>query len=122
MRRHTPDKIYRGEPCSVVAVGCALKIGAREALRSLRSASLHDDGYLSLDGMDRLVRANLAVVRRRKFKRGQRPCLRDFCHGFSGKAVVCLTGHFVYVEGGDYWSFFWNGDDEVISVWEIKMD
>ena len=119
MKRITPDKIYRGKPCSVVAVGCALHNTSREVLKSLTSPLLRSDGYLSLDGMNRLVRANMAVTRRRNFRRGERPCLRDFCHGFDGKAVVCVAGHFVYVEDGDYYSFLWNGDDEVIAVWEV---
>lgn len=120
MKRHTPRNIYRRKPCSVVAVGCALKCTDESALKALKSPLLHSDGYLSLDGMNRLARANLSVKKRLNFKRGQRPILRDFCHGFSGKAIVCVAGHYVYVEGGDYWSFFWNGDDEVISVWEIE--
>lgn len=119
MKRIVPSDIYRGLPCSVVAVGCALKIASRDALRALTSPLLHGDGYLSLDGMNRLVRANMAVKRRRNFRRGERPCLRDFCHGFDGKAVVCVSGHFVYVENGNYYSFFKNGNDEVIAVWEV---
>ena len=119
MKRILPNKIYRGVPCSVVAVGCATGITARDALRGLYSPDLRSDGYLSLHGMNRLVRANLAVLRHMTFRRGARPCLRDFCHAFKGKAVVCVAGHYVYVANGDYWSFFRNGDDEVISVWEL---
>ena len=119
MKRILPDEIYRGVPCSVVSMGCALKITDRNALNALFSKELHSDGYLSLKGMNALVRSKMSVLRRTDFKRGQRPCLRDFCHSFSGKAVVCLLGHFVYVEGGDYHSFFFNGDDPVVAVWEV---
>lgn len=120
MKRIVPGKIYRGLPCSVVALGCALKIGDSEALQRLYSPSIHADGYLSLDGMNRLVRANMGVIRRVNYRRGERPCLRDFCHRFDGKAVVCVAGHFVYVEDGNYYSFFKNGNDEVICVWEVR--
>lgn len=120
MKRIVPDKIYRGLPCSVVAAGCALHLAVRASIRALYSPDLKRDGYLSLDGMNRLIRANMAVVRRVNYKRGQRPCLRDFCHEFSGRAVVCVAGHFVYVENGDYYSFFKNGNDEVISVWILE--
>ena len=120
MKRITPKSIYRGAPCSVVAVGCAIGIAARERLGALYSPSLHSDGYLSLNGMNELIRANTSVVRRVNFKRGQRPVLRDWAHKHIGtKAVVCVSGHFVYFDGRDYHSFFWNGGDEVISVWEI---
>lgn len=120
MKRFVPSEIYRGEPCSVCAMGCALQIRSRAALASLRSARMHADGYLSLDGMNALIRANLRVVRKLYFKRGERVCLRDFCHSFSGKAVVCVAGHYIYVQDGDYWSFFRNGDDQVICVWEVE--
>lgn len=120
MKRIIPDKIYKRRPCSVVAVGCALHIADSRALRGLYSDLLREDGYLSLDGMNRLIRANTSVVRRINYRRGERPCLRDFCHGFDGDAIVCVAGHFVYVTHGDYYSFFWNGSDEVISVWILK--
>lgn len=116
MKRIIPDSKYRRRPCSVVAVGCAMR-ASQEALTALTSPDLKPDGYLSLNGMNALVRANLSVRRRVNYKRGMRPCLRDFCHSFNGRAVVCVTGHYVYVEGGDYYSFFYNGSDEVISVW-----
>ena len=119
MKRIVPDRIYRGLPCSVVAVGCALGIGSSDALRALYSDSMHRDGYLSLNGMNALVRKNMKVIRRTNYRRGERPCLRDFCHGFDGKAIVCVSGHFVYVDNGNYHSFFRNGDDDVIAVWEI---
>lgn len=119
MKRHEPSSIYRGEPCSIVAVGCAMGITSKRELSALTPPSLHSDGYLSLDGMNRFIRANMAVKKRVNFRRGERPCLRDFCHGFPGKAVVCVRGHFVYVEDGDYYSFFRNGNDDVISVWQL---
>lgn len=117
MKRIQPNDNYRDIPCSVVSIGCAM--GLDKPLDSLFSSKLHSDGYLSLDGMDALIRANMGVKKRIKYKRGERPCLRDFCHGFDGNAIVCVSGHFVYVSGGNYYSFFWNGDDEVISVWEL---
>lgn len=119
MKRILPDNIFKGVPCSAVAVGCALKIHDKSAIDALISNDLHSDGYLSLNGMNKLVRAYMSVKRRVNYKRGERPCLRDFCHGYNGRAIVCLLGHFVYVEGGNYYSFFFNGDDPVVSVWYL---
>lgn len=101
-------------------MGCALHITDKSQLNGLFSAQLKDDGYLSLKGMNSLIRAHLPVKKRVDFKRGYRPNLRDFCHGYSGKAVVCVRGHFVYVEKGDYYSYFFNGDDEVVAVWYLE--
>ena len=120
MKRIIPDKIYRGKPCSVVAVGCALHNTSQDALQSLTSPSLRSDGYLSLDGMNRLVRANLDVIRRVNYKRGHRPLLREWAREHRGtKAVICVLGHYIYFDGRDYHSFLWNGVDEVVCVWEV---
>ena len=119
MKRILPNAMYRRKPCSVVAVGCALGASS-DALTALTAPELRSDGYLTLDGMNRLIRAHMAVKRRFKYSRGDRPTLREFCHAFSGRAIVCVTGHYVYVEGGDYYSFFYNGKDEVISAWILE--
>ena len=120
MKRIVPNEIYRELPCSVVAVGCALGIADSETLRGLCSSDLHDDGYLSLRSMNALIRANTGVRKQEYFKRGHRPVLRDFAHEHLGsKAIICLLGHYVYYDGKDYHSFFWNGGDEVVSVWYL---
>lgn len=120
MKRIIPDDIYRGLPCSTVAVGCALGITGTAPLEALVSGSLKADGYLSLKGMNALIRANLAVKRRTDFKQGKRPLLREYAHTHSAPAIICVTGHFLYYDGKDYWSFFYNGGDEVVSVWELN--
>ncbi len=120
MKRVTPSNVYRGVPCSVVAVGCAMGVTARERIRALYSPSLKPNGYLSLGAMDRLVRANLSVTRRVNYKRGQRPILRDWAHENKGiKAILLVASHFIYFDGRDYHSFFWNGGDIITSVWEV---
>lgn len=120
MKRIVPDAIYRGRPCSVVAVGCAAGISSTSGLEGLYSRLLRSDGYLSLRGMDALVRANLAVLRRVDYRRGKRPVLRDWAHAHPGtKAVICVLGHYLYFDGKDYYSFLKNGGDEVVAVWEL---
>ncbi len=120
MKRITPSDIYQGLPCSVVAVGCALNIADISGLAGLVSDDLHDDGYLSLDGCNRLIRANMTVLRTDYFKRGERPALRDWAHEHMGqRTVVCVLGHFLYFDGRDYHSFFWNGGDPVVKVWYL---
>lgn len=123
MKRIIPEKVYEGRPCSVVAVGCALGLTDKAAVEGLRSPALHRDGYLSLKGMDALIRGNLAVKRVEYFRKGERPALRDFAHQHKGsKAIICLMGHFVYYDGRDYHSYFWNGSDPVVQVWYLKEE
>ncbi len=121
MKRITPPDIYRGLPCSAVAVGCAKGVARRSEAQRLCAADLKEDGYLSLKGMNALIRANLAVLKRVNYKRGERPVLRDWAHSHIGqRAIICLLGHFIYFDGRDYHSFFWNGGDEVVSAWILK--
>lgn len=122
MKRIVPNRMFEGVPCSAVAVGCAMGITSKTQISSLISEELTDDGYLSLNGMNKLIRANMAVKKRVNYKRGERPMLKEFAHadGKGKKAIICVAGHFIYFDGRDYHSFFWNGSDPVISVWYIE--
>ena len=124
MKKITPDAIYEGLPCSVVAVGCAKGIARKDDLRALISKDLQEDGYLSLNGMNKLIRANLRVKNRVIYKRGERPMLVEFAHGAGKgkKAIICVLGHYIYFDGKDYYSYFFNGKDQVVSVWYLKEE
>lgn len=122
MKRIIPAECYRGLPCSAVAVGCAMGItnAFTVGVAGLISLDLHADGYLSLDSMNRLIRGHLRVLKRENYRRGERPALRDWAHEHLGaKAIVCVRGHYVYFDGKDYHSFFFNGGDPVISIWYL---
>ena len=120
MKRILPDEVYRRRPCSVVSVGCALGLTDKAEIRKLASDELKKDGYLSLDGMNKLVRSVLPVEKKETFKRGQRPILRELMKDNTRKAVVCLLGHFIYIDADKYYSFFRNGDSPVVCVWWLK--
>ena len=121
MKRITPSDIYAGMPCSMVAVGTAMNLTLGDAVWALKPSELHEDGYLSLDAMNRLIRACMSVSKREYYRRGERPALRDFAHAHLGqRAVICVAGHYIYFDGRDYHSFFWNGGDPVISVWYLE--
>lgn len=128
MERIIPNTVYEGLPCSVVAVGCAMQTVDKavvngllgDALSGSHGPKLQSDGYLSLNGLNGLIRANLSVKRRENFRRGERPTLQDFAHSHRSKrAVVCVYGHYLYFDGRDYHSFFKNGEDPVVSVWYL---
>ena len=61
---------------------------------------------------------NLPIKKRINYKRGERPKLKDL--HLLGKAIVCVYGHFVYLDHEAYWSFFNNEEDEVVSLWVIR--
>lgn len=123
MRRVIPNDIYRGLPCSIVAVGCALGVADLGALAGLQSPDLELDGYLSLKSMNTLIRANLRVKKAESYKRGERPTLGAWAHDHVGdEAIICVHGHFLYFDGYDYYSFFLNGKDPVVKVWYLDRD
>ena len=120
MKQILPAKVYEELPCSMVSVGCALGYATHEQIAGLKSPGLHSDGYLSLDGMNDLLRANMSVKKTAYFKRGQRSSLREFAEENAGrKAVICLLGHFIYFDGENYYSFFKNDCDKVVKVWYL---
>jgi len=119
MKRIEPISIYRGLPCSMVAVGTAK--GETDKSKLKKPTGLKADGYLSLNNMTAYIKENLGAAKKVVFKKGERPVLRDWVHANVGKkAVVCCLGHFVYVDGKDYHSYFWNGGDEVVCAWILK--
>lgn len=108
MIRIVPAPEYEGEPCSIVGIGCATG-------KHLHFTTSHADGYMTLRDMNRIIRDNCKVKKRFDYKRGQRPRLGDL--HLEGRALVCVYGHFIYLEGETYYSFFDNEDDEVVAVW-----
>lgn len=113
MKRVKPSERLRGIPCSMVAVACALGVETPPG-----GMVLSDGQYGSLNNMNTYVRRYLPVKRQTKYRRGERPKLKEL--HLDGKAIVCVLGHFLYLDHETYWSFFRNSDDPVVCVWELK--
>lgn len=126
LNKITPNEIYEGLPCSVVAVGTALGITDKKELNIIMSdANYRNDGYMTLNDMNRFIRSKLRIQKREYFKKNERNVLFGFLHGdtFEGnqrKAIICVLGHYIYVDKLDYYSFFNNEYDKVVCVWWIK--
>lgn len=120
--RKIPGKRYEGLPCSYVATGCAYEDLFKRPFPAPLSDELRGDGYLSLEGANRYIRRYLPVRKKVYFRRSERPLLADMLEGNREKACVCLYGHFVYISGDDYWSFFENEKDPVVCIWYLKED
>ena len=45
----------------------------------------------------------------------------QFLENNKDKCCVCVYGHFIYVDGQDYYSFFENEQDPVVCVWYIRQ-
>lgn len=120
MIQMVPNEKYQCRPCSQVAIGTACEQAGydyylpNELLDSINDS---EDGYLTLRDMNRFVRALLPVKKRINYKRGQRPYLNQVkpC-----KAIVCVLGHYLYMDYNKYYSFFDNEHDEVVTIWVLK--
>ena len=111
MVRRRPGKALQGVPCSIVAVRCAMgdAVGAPD---------LRDDGYATLDEANKYIRAKLKVKKRVYYRRLERPRLKDL--HLDGRAIVCVLGHYLYLDHETYYSFFNNEDDQVVTVWVLE--
>ena len=118
MKRVSPKPELEGIPCSYVAVACAL--GGNPSNAEELFTSLKTDGYASLAVANRFIRSNLKIKKCINYKRGERPMLIDL--HLDGRAVVCVLGHFLYLDHETYYSFFKNEYDDVVSVWIIKEE
>ncbi len=118
--RIVPGKKYAYEPCSYVGVGCAFEDIKHECFNPALPEGLKDDGYLTLDNANRFIRTFLDVKKKVYYKRNERFTLQEFLEQNEEKCCVCVLGHFIYVNGHDYWSFFDNELDKVVAIWFLK--
>lgn len=116
MERRTPEDPsgrLNGMPCLVVAVDLAKGI-----IQSPYGwPELRENGYASLNAANAWIRENFPVKKRKDYRQGRRPKLKDL--HLDGMAIVCVYGHYIFVDHELYWSFFDNDEDEVVAVWEL---
>lgn len=117
--RITPDSKYLNMLCSYVGTGCAYENIMGKPFKAVLPPELRSDGYLSLDAENRFIRRFLPIRKKKYFKRAERFPLRDFLAYNKCKCGVCVYGHFIYVDGSNYWSFFDNENDPVVCIWYI---
>lgn len=110
MKRIEP-RAWDDQPCLIVAVSCALD-------KRPEDNPIYDkSGYATLASANKWIRQHLDVKRRVDYKRGERPKLRELP---ACKAIVCVYGHYLYMNGNTYYSFFENEEDDVVSVWFLQ--
>lgn len=118
--RIKPKEKYRGLPCCYVGTGCAYEDTTNEKFRAKLPNGLKESGWATMQVMNRYFRDNLPVKKKVYYTRAERIKLRDFLEANTERAGVCVLGHFIYVNGKDYWSFFNNLNDDVVCVWYIQ--
>jgi hypothetical protein len=117
--RHLPPKHFQSLPCSIVAITSAKK-DLNIYTETIFPKELREDGYLDLNVMNKLVRANLPVKKKQYFKKTERISLEDFLGINEEKCIVCVYGHYIYVNKANYESFFENEKDKIVCIWFLK--
>ena len=115
-----PNSKYEELPCLYVAVGTAYeKIYQTTFIKSIPD-SVKINGYMTLQNANKFIRENLPVRKYQYYTKKERPLLKDLLIKNDEKCIICVYGHYIYVDGTDYWSFFNNMDDKVVAVWYLK--
>ena len=117
--RITPGDKYKGMPCCYVGTGCAYEDITGARFKATLPEGLGETGWATLQVLNNFVRKNLPIAKKVYYKRSERIKLRGFLKQNKEKAGVCVLGHFIYVNGDKYWSFFNNLNDDVVCVWYI---
>lgn len=114
MLRKNPPAVCDGIPCILAAIGTVKPLSQIEIIPD----SINPTGYTRLDAANRLIRKNLSVKKSIEYRRGNRPKLKEL--HLDGQAIVCVLGHYLYLDRETYYSFFENENDEVIRIWMLK--
>lgn len=118
--RNIPHRKYEGKPCSYVGTGCAFEDIYGVRFGAPLPEGLSETGRATLRQLNSYAREHLPIRKQVYYKRTDRIKLREFLKANTERAVVVVYGHAIYVNGKDYWSFFENMNDDVVSVWYIK--
>lgn len=118
MNRLTPRCDLYDKPCCITAVVCAA--GTDNIVNNLEYLPSRGKGYATLDAANKFIRANLHIKKTTKYRRSERPLLKDL--HLDGKAVVCVRGHYLYLDHENYYSFFDNENDPVVAAWLLHDD
>ena len=116
MLRKSPPAVCDGIPCILAAIGTVKPLSQIEIIPD----SINPTGYTRLDAANRLIRKNLSVKKSIEYRRGNRPKLKEL--HLDGQAIVCVLGHYLYLDRETYHSFFDNENDEVIKKDSINVD
>lgn len=125
MKKCNPYKIFpvnKGQlekfPCSILALGLALMKVGRFPKNDL-GVKVDDRGYCQLRNMDMAIRNHFSVVHYQYIRPEKRKKLGEYIT-FPGLYIVCVKGHYIFIQDKDYYSFFNNLDDEVVAYWKLE--
>ena len=118
--RLNPAPKYHDFPCSYVGTGSAYEDIHHTSFFGVLPDGLKENGYLPLKELNTYIRKYLPVKKKLYFNKKSRISLTNFLKEHKESMIICLLGHCIYANGGDYMSFFNNEDDKVVCVWYLN--
>ena len=109
-------------PCSSVVLYVASKEFGVD-YNEIRYPKTTKQGYCSLVDMTKAL-SDIFLFDYIYYTKDERFYLKDIeslskRYGMK-KAIICVRGHYIYVDDDTYYSFFPNLGDEVIAIWFLK--
>lgn len=140
MIRHDPYELFDEETqervegtlemfsCSTLCLSMAIKRVIAEKGKEIPTPTLEDikngisfyvEGYRKLSDMNKTVKWYFPNAKYHYFKKNERVNLDKIGNNLN-KAIICVKGHYIYVEEDKYYSFFDNLEDEVVAIWVLE--
>ena len=116
-----PNERFNGIACSKVALYYAYKDIYNQKIAVNDIIQTRPDGYLALSKMNTYINMFFKIKKTQQYAKANRITLADFlirCN--DKKAIICLEGHYIYVKGKDYFSFFNNLHDKIVKIWYLE--
>ena len=116
----TPSERFNGIPCSMVALYYAYKNIYNQRIAVEEIIRTRPDGYLALSKMNNYINMFFKVKKAQQYGSTKRFSLDDFLKTNDKKCIICVLGHYIYVDGKNYYSFFDNEKDKIVKIWYVE--
>lgn len=116
----TPNERFNNTPCSMVALYYAYKNIYNQRIAVEEIIRTRPDGYLALAKMNNYINMFFKVKKAQQYGKDKRFSLSEFLKTNDKKCVVCVLGHYIYVDGKNYFSFFDNLHDKIVKIWYLE--
>ncbi len=118
--RIQPNERFKNMPCSMVALYYAYKDIYKQYIAVDHIIRTRPDGYLALSKMNTYINMFFKIKKTEQYGKTKRFPLGEFLLKNNRKCLICVLGHYIYVDGKDYYSFFNNYGDEVVKIWYVE--
>ena len=115
----TPNERFSGKPCSMIALYYAYRQIYKQNIAVEEIVRTRPDGYLALSKMNMYINLLFHVKKAKQYGSSKRFALKEFIQSNDKQCIVCVLGHYIFVDGKNYFSFFNNDYSKVVKIWEL---